>query len=166
MKVEDINLRSDEVNEIFAKIPSHLVRWGNTWILIVLIGLLTLAYFVKYPDVITGNAMLLSSNTPVNLVAQNNGKIHLLASNLSEVTTHSRIAYIGDDGANIYDIDSLYQLLNTNDVDSLVIDKSKLYSLGKLQNSWGRFVVDLESYQNYLKANPEQIGIEIGRAHV
>jgi multidrug efflux pump subunit AcrA (membrane-fusion protein) len=159
MKVEDINLRSDEVNEIFAKIPSHLVRWGNTWILIVLIGLLTLAYFVKYPDVITGNAMLLSSNTPVNLVAQNNGKIHLLASNLSAVTTHSRIAYIGDDGANIDDMDSLYSLLKQSDVDSLKIEKNKLYSLGKLQNSWGRFVVDLESYQNYLKANPEQIGI-------
>lgn len=159
MEEKDINLRSDEVNEIFAKIPSHLVRWGNTWILIVLIGLLTLAYFVKYPDVITGNAILISSNTPVNLVAQNNGKIHLLASNLTEVTSQSRIAYIDDDGANIYDIDSLYQLLKNNDVDSLVIDKSKLYSLGKLQNSWGRFVVDFESYKNYIKTNPEQIGI-------
>lgn len=159
MKVEDINLRSDEVNEIFAKIPSHLVRWGNTWILIVLIGLLTLAYFVKYPDVISGNAILISSNTPVNLVAQNNGKIHLIASNLTEVSSQSRIAYIDDDGANIEDMDSLYQLLKSNDVDSLVIDKSKLYSLGKLQNSWGRFVVDFESYKNYIKTNPEQIGI-------
>ena len=158
MEVKDINLRSEEVNEIFSKMPSHLVRWGNTWILIVIIALLTLAYYVKYPDIISGTATLTSSSAPITLVAQSHGKIKLLKENYTPVNVGDRIAYSIEDGQ-ISHIDSLYSILKTKDIDSLQGIVFPNWTLGKLQTNWSRFLVELQSYEVYRKANPEQVGI-------
>ena len=158
MEAKDIVLRSEEVNEIFSKMPSHIVRWGNTWILIVILALLTLAYYVKYPDIITGNATLTSSSAPINLVAQSHGKIKLLKENYSSVHVGDRIAYSIEDGQ-ILHIDSLYNILKVKDIDSLRGSSFPNWTLGKLQTNWSRFLVELQAYEVYRKANPEQIGI-------
>ncbi len=158
MEAKDIVLRSEEVNEIFSKMPSHIVRWGNTWILIVILSLLTLAYFVKYPDIITGNATLTSSAAPVTLVAQTHGKIKLIKENYTSVNIGDRIAYSIEDGQ-ISHIDSLYSILKAKDIDSIRGSSFPNWTLGKLQTNWSRFLVELQAYEVYRKANPEQIGI-------
>lgn len=42
--------RSPEVQEIFGKLPGRLVRWGMTFILMVIIGVLAGAASIKYPE--------------------------------------------------------------------------------------------------------------------
>jgi hypothetical protein len=165
MEVNDINLRSDEVNEILSKMPSHLVRWGNTWILIVLIGLITLSYFVKYPDVITGDIVLTTNTAPVVIVSTTNGKITLINENFGQVLTGQRIGYIIED-AKIEDIDTLYSYLKTHDIDSIKIDSIPTIKLGKLQSLWSRFVIDFQAYQVYKKAQPERIGIASSESQI
>jgi len=158
MEEKDINLRSDEVNEIFSKMPSHLVRWGNTWILIVLLGLLALSYYIKYPDVITGNIILTSHSAPVGMVSTTNGKITLNKENYTQVKTGERIGYIAED-AKIEDIDTLYNYLKSNELEYIHLDSIPSLELGKLQSLWSRFIVDFKAYQVYKKAQPERIGI-------
>lgn len=158
MTAKDINLRSDEVNEIFAKMPSHLVRWGNTWILIVILGLLALAYYMKYPDVISGNVILSSHSAPISLVSQTNGKIKLLKENYATIQVNDIIGYTTED-AKLSDVDSLYHLIKSSDVDSLEYNQIPTWTLGKIQNNWSRFLVELQAYKIYEKSNPEQVGI-------
>ena len=158
MEAKDIVLRSDEVNEIFAKMPSHLVRWGNTWILVALIGLLVLAYYIKYPDVITGNVIISSTSAPISVVAQSNGKIKLLKKSYDTVSTLDNLAFFTED-AQLNAIDSLYHFLKSNEIDSLLKKSIPQLAIGKVQNNWSRFLVELEAYQVYIKSNPEQVGI-------
>lgn len=158
MEAKDIVLRSEEVNQIFAKMPSGIVRWANTWILIVILALLALAYFVKYPDIITGNAILTSSSAPITLVAQSHGKIKLIKENFSNINVGDRIAYLIEDGQ-VSHMDSLYNILKNKGIDSLEDIKFPNWNLGKLQGNWSRFLVELEAYQVYRKTNPENIGI-------
>jgi multidrug efflux pump subunit AcrA (membrane-fusion protein) len=155
---KEIILRSDEVNELFAKMPSHLVRWGNTWILVVLFGLLALAYYVKYPDVMTGTVILTSHSAPISLVSQTNGKIKLLKENYTKTQVNEIIAYTIED-AKLSDVDSLYALIKTNEIDSLEYNQMPNWTLGKIQNNWSRFLVELQAYKIYEKSNPEQVGI-------
>jgi hypothetical protein len=155
---KDINLRSDEVNEIFAKMPSHMVLWGNTWILAVLIGLLALAYVVKYPDVITGTIILTSNSAPVVIVPVTNGKISLLRENFSNLNSGERIAYINED-TRLENMDSLFHFLKTNEVEAMNADSISDYALGILQSSWSRFIVDLQGFQVYKNMHPELVGI-------
>lgn len=58
---EDISLVSDEINEVLGSAPSWIMRWGSVVLLGSILLLFCLACFIRYPDVIYGEATL----TPV-----------------------------------------------------------------------------------------------------
>src|SRR5580765_9059967 len=68
-------IRSEEVQEIISKMPHWVVRRGTTILFAVIILLFTSAWFIHYPDVITTNVTITSSNPPIKIVAQSSGKI-------------------------------------------------------------------------------------------
>jgi len=72
-KIEHI--RSDEVQEIISAVPSWMIRWGITLIFGLIVMLITLSWFVKYPDIIFGNATLTTLKPPVKLVVRSSGKL-------------------------------------------------------------------------------------------
>jgi len=57
-KIEHIELRSDEVQEIMSYVPNWMIRWGITLIFILIALGIFITWFIKYPDVISGSATL------------------------------------------------------------------------------------------------------------
>ncbi|MBL1181536.1 MAG: HlyD family efflux transporter periplasmic adaptor subunit [Bacteroidetes bacterium] len=72
-KIEQI--RSDEVQEIISAVPSWMIRWGITLIFGLIVMLIALSWFIKYPDIIVGNATLTTLEPPVKLVVKSSGKL-------------------------------------------------------------------------------------------
>jgi len=72
-KIEQI--RSDEVQEIISAVPSWMIRWGITLIFGLIVMLIALSWFIKYPDIIFGNATLTTLEPPVKLVVKSSGKL-------------------------------------------------------------------------------------------
>lgn len=68
-------LRSDEVQEILAYIPHWMIRWGLSIILVMVIGLMTLSWLIRYPDIIAGDFVLSTETPPVKLAAPQAGKL-------------------------------------------------------------------------------------------
>lgn len=90
-KVEQI--RSDEVQEIISAVPSWMIRWGITLIFGLILMLVSLSWFIKYPDIIFGNAILTTSEPPVKLVSRNSGKlINILVADGTQVDKNQVIA--------------------------------------------------------------------------
>lgn len=55
---DNIELRSEEVQEIISSPPSWIIRWGIT-LMFCLVGMLVmLSFFIKYPDYITAKVMV------------------------------------------------------------------------------------------------------------
>ena len=52
--VDEINLRSEEVQEIMGRIPSWIERWGITAIGLLLMIILAGAALFPYPETLTG----------------------------------------------------------------------------------------------------------------
>ena len=50
---DNIEIRSEEVQEILGTPPSWLVRYGTTLALFTIVVIGWMAYFVKYPDTVT-----------------------------------------------------------------------------------------------------------------
>ena len=48
----EIELRCEQVQEILTAVPNWMIRWGNTLLLLLLVMLLFISWFVKYPDII------------------------------------------------------------------------------------------------------------------
>ena len=69
-KKNDIELRSEEVQEVMGEIPSWIIRWGITLLTAVVLTLVIGSCFFRYPDVIS-TRMTLTSHEPVaQLVAR------------------------------------------------------------------------------------------------
>lgn len=58
-----LELRSQDVQDVLGKVPPSILRWGITVIALILIGLLAGAYFFKYPDTLTGQVSITTSNS-------------------------------------------------------------------------------------------------------
>lgn len=68
-------IRSDEVQEIISTVPRWMIRWGITLIFGLIVMLIALSWFIKYPDIIFGNTTLTTLEPPVKLVVKSSGKL-------------------------------------------------------------------------------------------
>ena len=92
-KPVEIELRSDEFQEIVQQSPRWLVRSGVLLIFGFLFLLLGGSYFFKYPDVITADIVVLSENPPAFLAARTTGRIDsILVTDQQEVSENQLIA--------------------------------------------------------------------------
>jgi hypothetical protein len=164
-KVEELNVEDEPIKEIMGKVPSFILRFGMIFLLIFIISIISLSYYVKYPDVITGNIVLTTNAAPVVIISTTNGKISLIKENFSQVVTGHRIGYITED-ANLKDIDTLYSYLKKHDIDKIQLDSLPSFELGKLQSLWSRFIVDFQAYQVYKKTQPERVGIASSESQI
>lgn len=92
---KEIELRSEEVQEVMGQIPAWIVRWGITILFIVVLALLVGSYFFTYPDIVETEMTLTSREPVVEVVARSSGKIsELYVSNGQEVKSGAPLAVI------------------------------------------------------------------------
>lgn len=127
---KEIELRSEEVQEVMGQIPAWIVRWGITVLFIVVLSLLVGSYFFKYPDVITTEMTLTSQQPVVEIVARSSGKISgLYVFNRQEVKAGAPLAVI-ENSAETEDVFRLKQLL------ARYVDQPERLSYYLLQDMW------------------------------
>ena len=119
---EDIQLRSEEVQEILSFVPNWMIRWGNTLILVMLIGVLLISWFVKYPDTIAAEIVVTTSIPPEKIYAKTSGQIDAILVNDNDVVSKSKILAILENSANYKDV-----LLLKNVIDTLTINYTDFY---------------------------------------
>jgi HlyD family secretion protein len=88
-------LISDEVNEVISHQPHWIVRRGNMIFLLILFFLLSLTWFIKYPDVVNASARLVAINPPKLITARSEGRLlKLFVANEQSVTKDQHLGYI------------------------------------------------------------------------
>ena len=108
---KEIELRSEEVQEVMGQIPAWIVRWGITILFIVVLALLVGSYFFTYPDMVETEMTLTSREPVVEVVAHSSGKIsELYVSNGQEVKSGAPLAVI-ENTAKTDDVFRLKKLL-------------------------------------------------------
>jgi hypothetical protein len=118
--------RSDDVDELLTQIPSWSLRWGISLLFGVMMLLLALAWFIKYPDVIKGKITITTSRPPATIVARASGPMHLLATDKSLLNVNQAFATIG--GTAQYD--DVRRLKTELDSLRIILDSDRLASTG------------------------------------
>ena len=104
MQQEEINIRSEEVNEILTSPPKWIFRWGITVIFTLIIIGLCLSNLIKYPDILRADITLTTLNPPIKLIAKINGRItHLLVHN-NEFTKKGQVIAVIETIGNYKDV--------------------------------------------------------------
>ncbi|MFD2908877.1 HlyD family secretion protein [Flavobacterium ardleyense] len=158
----DIELRSEEVQEILTRVPHWMIRWGNIIILIILSIVMLFSYFIKYPDILTAQITITTQNPPEKLVTRSTGKIaKILVEDRTEVSPKTPLAII-ENTANYTDVFNLKNLVDTISINTTAfnfpIDKCAAMQLGEVQNAFIIFEKDYIAYDLNRDLNP--YGIE------
>ncbi|MFM8913314.1 MAG: HlyD family secretion protein [Flammeovirgaceae bacterium] len=128
---KEIELRSEEVQDIITQMPGWLLRWGITLIFVLFIGLLAISWFIKYPDVIKATVVVTTNPAPINLVSRTSGKILLLKKQNEHIEKGVVVALL-QSNASYEDVLQLERLATENNFAALDMYNKPL-QVGELQ---------------------------------
>ena len=120
--LDDIELRSEEVQDILTKVPHWMLRWGSALLLLLLLLVLFLSWLIKYPDVIAANGVITTTTTPQKIYARTQGKIEMLFVKDEQLVEKGTILGIIENTADTKDVRYLKSILDT-----LPFNKQQLY---------------------------------------
>lgn len=154
MEEDEIQLRSEEVQEILSHIPNWLIRWGITLIFIIIGLLLAGSWFIKYPEIISSRATVATLQPPIHLVAKSAGKIQLLVKDRQTIAADSYLATL-ENTANTADVQLLKTQLQTAAKSALTstcssISALPLLQLGELQNDYSILLQACKDYTFFM----------------
>jgi len=134
-------LVSDEIHEVIGYKPHWIVRRGNFIFFLIILFLLSLTWFIKYPDIVNTSARLVAINPPKLITAKVEGRIlKLFVVNEQTVVKDQHLGYI-ESAANYEQVMKLQNWINRtmnvtgeNNYDVLISDPlPDLSDLGELQ---------------------------------
>jgi len=160
--IKDVQLRSEELQEVMGGFPSWIVRWGVTMLFVVVAAILIVCYFFKYPDVITTSVTLTGRQSVAHIVARTSGKISkLYVQEGEEVAVGAPLAVL-ENPAQTDDVLLLKSWLQQNNASLNMAHAdhiSKELSLGDIQSPYTAFLRVLHAYSNHVNLNyyPQKI---------
>ncbi|MFT3749896.1 MAG: hypothetical protein QM768_16350 [Agriterribacter sp.] len=154
----NFSLRSEETQEIINRKPGVFEKWALLIFLFVIVAIIVSTSFVRYPDIVEGNAVLTGKNAPKEIVLKQGGRLTgLFIENNQQVKTSQVIGWI-ESTASPEDViklsetlDKSAKLLLNNEAEQLSgLFKDRLESLGELQGSYQTFIVAWQQFNDYL----------------
>jgi biotin carboxyl carrier protein len=164
-RAQVLEQQSEYVQEIISSRPGFLVRYGISIFLLVLILILAISWFVKYPDVINSKATLISVNSPKPVVTLQPGKLVAWDAREDEQVTAGQVVGKIESLANDGQVLKLFSKLNRIraylqqpdepfELNGLLSDTSFYQTdgkLGELQPAHQEFSMAVLSFKNYCK---------------
>ena len=147
------NERSEEVQTIIELMPTSWVKWFALGITCLMGIILALGFLIKYSDTVDGEISITGTQAPVRLVANNNGRIILLANNKQELQQGDVIAYItnGADYRHVLCVDSLLQNIYAQKLAEYPLPDSII--LGEISSAYSSFYLAYMQYRRIMESD-------------
>jgi len=151
--IEQIDIRSEEVQDVMGKIPSWILRCGNLVILFVVLLLIIGSYFFEYPDTLAANVIITNSTPPIDVVANASGNIELLNVKNKDNVRKGQVLAVVHSTSNYKDVmflkRNLFKWIKEKETVDNIVESlaNKNLQLGELQEEY------LEVCQNAFKLN-------------
>ncbi|MFK7061321.1 HlyD family secretion protein [Flavobacterium oreochromis] len=156
---KDIELRSEEVQDILTKVPNWMIRWGSTVVFIILLAVFFCSWLIKYPDVVTAPITITTAIPPQKLIAKTSGKIEaILVKDKQNVTSNMPLAII-ENSANYKDVFQLLDELNKRKTNliNFPFSQFKNAQLGDIESSFAVFQKEYQTNQLNTQLQPYQV---------
>lgn len=167
---DNLNLRSEEVQEILSNPPAWIVRWGITLIFMFTVIILVLSFIIKYPDFVTAKVIVTTEAPAEKIIAKKSGQLEgIFIKNRDTVVIKQRLAIIKNtaDFNDVYYLKGLMDTIVFNAQDlSFPIKQSANLILGDIETAYINFeksyldyflLKDLEPYTNLLIGNRQSL---------
>lgn len=154
----EIEIRSEEVQEILSYVPNWMIRWGNTLILVLIMMLLFISWFVKYPDVISTQVMVTTSFPPEKIYAKSSGQFDVFLTQEGAKVSENEILAVIENSALYKDVLLLKSIVDTITTDqdyfTFPINELPPLILGDITTSFSQFENDYSEFVLNEKLTP------------
>lgn len=167
-KYKEIELRSEEVQEVMGHVPPWIHRCGIGVLFGILLILLCISFFFRYPDVITADVTITTMDPPVSIIARAMGKLDkIYVENNTYVNAGIPLAVI-QNPARTEDMLCLSSGLSKWIAEGCDMIRAghefgvRPLQLGSVQSAYSLFLTSLQDYRNFksLKYYPQKIVIQ------
>lgn len=137
----EIELRSEEVQEILSNMPHWLIRWGSLIILFILLLMLFVSWMVKYPDTIKTDITITTQIPPEKLIARTSGKIEAILVKDNVVLKENTPIAVIENNSNYQDVFLLKSIIDTININTTAFpfEKLEMKQLGDLESPFAIF---------------------------
>jgi len=155
--LDNIELRSESVQDILTQPPHWMIRWGNTVIFIILLLILVMSYIIKYPEFVPASVIITSQNPPEKLEARTNSKIEKILIKDHQKVKAGQVMMVLQSTANYHDILELKDIidsLSTNQLQSFPLQKVSAFKLGEIQSDYNSFAKAFQDERLFTRLQP------------
>lgn len=143
-------IEQDQVQTILGRPPGWILRWGIMVVCFIILMLVLISYFVKFPDVISARVVLTTEIPPVHLFAQSKGKVQfLLVEDKQDVSANTLLAII-ESPSKYEDVIQLEVFLkdikDKSPTEIINEEYPKNLSLGTIQSDYAIFTQNVNEY--------------------
>ena len=155
--LDNIELRSESVQDVLSQPPHWMFRWGNAIILgAILMGFL-MSYFIKYPEFVPAPIVVTSQNPPEKLQARIDSKIEKIFISNHQKVKKGQVLLVLQSTANYIDLLELKKIADSISQDQLSlfpIRKISKLKLGELQADYNAFAKAFQDEQLFNRLRP------------
>src|SRR6218665_304409 len=162
----NIELRSEEVQEIISQPPRWIVRSGITVVFLILSFFMFLSWLIEYPDKISGKVILTTNNPPLKLIVKASGEIgQIYVKDNSSVVKDQKIATIQSTLSNasreflITEIRKIRDFHTKSSLEKYTIVKSN-FVFGEMQSNYSALITAIKNYQALINDNAQAFNIQ------
>ncbi len=155
--LDNIELRSESVQDILTQPPHWMIRWGNTIILLILILILMMSYVIKYPEFIPAPIVVTSENPPEKLEARTNSKIEKIFIKNHQEVEKNEVLMVMQSTGNYNDILALKKIVDSidpNRLSSFPVNETSHFKLGELQGDYNSFAKAFQDEVLFTRLQP------------
>ncbi|WP_166961518.1 HlyD family secretion protein [Yeosuana marina] len=163
---DNLELRSEEVQEILSNPPSWIVRWGITLIFMFVCIIVSLSFMIKYPDFVTAKVLVTTKQPTEQVISRYSGQLEkIFIKNRDTVKVNQKLAIIKNT-ANFNDVYTLKSIIDTLPFNigsfKFPFEKTAYLILGDVSIAYIGFeksymeyflLKDLDPYKNQLGGN-------------
>ena len=158
---KEIEIRTEEVNELLTAVPKWIIRWGVTLIFLIMVAIVTLSFFIKYPDTLSAKITITTLNPPINLLAKTSGKIIELNVKNNQVIKKGEVMAVLENTANYKHVLKVSLLLDSFQINLKLKKRLPTYirldtfQVGELTIPFLQFLKSYNDYKLFSETNPQ-----------
>ena len=155
--LDNIELRSESVQDILTQPPHWMIRWGNTMIFLIIVLILIMSYLIKYPEFIPAPIIVTSQNPPEKLEARTNSKIEKIFIKDHQQVKKNQVLMVMQSSGNYKDVLALKKIVDSiapNELQSFPLAEVSHFKLGELQGDYNSFAKAFQDEALFTRLQP------------
>lgn len=155
--LDQIDLRSECVQDVLAEPPHWMFRWGNVIIFAAILMVLMMSYFIRYPEFVAATVVVTSQNPPEKLEARTDSKIEKIFIKDHQQVNKDKVLMVLQSTANYIDLLELKKIMDatsTNQLVSFPVDKVSDFKLGEIQSDYNAFAKAFQDEKLFKRLRP------------